>query len=228
MQKPPSDIPMSLDEFARLDSLEQRIAVAWDEAALALAEIKTAKLYRTTRDGHKQTWDQYCHRIHGYTPQWANKLIKRAKTLERLKAESGTEVPLSPSAVGHLEGLDPHEQAEVVKEATKDGQTPKAKEVARAKFKRLIDRVKSGNEMQPDKKAESAQQLAVYLVTVVTPDKDDLTAFSKLLPSPITNFKAQSVSGWVPPKDIPQALERIGQALATDQPKKVRVKVEHG
>lgn len=228
MSNSPPDIPMSPDEFARLDALEQRIAVAWEEAALALAEIKTAKLYRTTRNGKKQTWDQYCHRIHGYTPQWANKLIKRAKTFQRLKAENGTSVPLSPTAVGHLEGLPPHEQAEVVKEATKDGQTPKANEVARAKFKRLMDRVKSGNEKQPEKEAKSAQQLAVYLVTVVTPDKDDLTAFSKLLLSPITNFKAPSVSGWGPPKDIPQALERIGQALATDQPKKVRVKVEHG
>jgi hypothetical protein len=124
---------MSTGDFARLDELERRIAVAWDEAALALDEIKTAKLYRTTRDGQKQTWDEYCHRIHGFTPQWANTLIKRAKQLQRLNAENETSLSLSPTAVGHLEGLPPHEQAEVVKAVTKDGQAPRAKDVAKAK-----------------------------------------------------------------------------------------------
>src|SRR5437870_2040309 len=124
---------MTVDEFARLDSLERCISTAWDEAALALAEIKHAKLYRRTREGEKQTWDEYCHSIHGFTPQWANKLIKRAKTLKRINSESETPVSLSPTAVGHLEGLPPHEQAEIVKVVTKDGQAPKAKDVAKAK-----------------------------------------------------------------------------------------------
>jgi len=218
---------MSPDEFARLDALEQRIAVAWDEAALALAEIKTAKLYRTTRDGKKQTWDEYCHRIHGYTPQWANKLIKRAKTLQRLKAESGTEVPLSPSAVGHLEGLEPHEQAEVVKAAVKDGQAPKAKDIADKKFEKMMSRAKPGGDMHNDKgRTTKPTGPALYKLTVVTPDKADLEKFGELLPSPITDLKAHSVSGWVSVGEINEALVKVGMTLGTTQPKKVRIVVE--
>ena len=226
MDNPPPTTPMSPGDFARLDALEQQIVTAWDAAALALSEIKDAKLYRTTRDGKSQTWDEYCQCVHDITPQWANKLISRAAILQRLNAESETPVSLSPTAVGHLEGLSPQEQAEIVKSVTKDGQKPKAKDVADAKFEKLMGRLKSSGEKQSDRKG--VEQSNTYLVTVVTPDKDDLKEFSKLLPSPITDFKAQSVSGWVATKDIPETLERIGQALATDQPKKVRVKVENG
>lgn len=224
MPNSPPDIPMSPDEFARLDALEQRIAVAWDEAALALAEIKSGKLYRTTRDGKQQTWDQYCHRIHGYTPQWANKLIKRAKTLQRLKAESESPLSLTPTAVGHLEGLEPHEQAEVVKEATENGQAPKAKDVAEAKHKKLMDRYKPGGDMHQPKQGGKKKEFAGYLVTVVTPDKNDLSACSKLLPSPITDFKAQSVAGWVLPAQLANTLTALCVVVTTLN--KVKVTVE--
>jgi hypothetical protein len=212
---------MSAAEYARLDSLERRIAVAWDETALALAEIKTAKLYRTTRDGKKQTWDQYCHRIHGYTPQWANKLIRRAKTLQRLRSESGTPLSLSPTAVGHLDGLNPQEQAEVVEEA---GAAPKAKDVAEAKHKKLMDRYKPGGDMHQPKEVGKKKQVATYLVTVVTPDKNDLSACSKLLPSPITDFKAQSVAGWVLPTQLANTLTALCVVVTTLN--KVKVTVE--
>ena len=181
MPNPLPDTPMSPDEFARLDALERRIAVAWDEAALALAEIKSAKLYRSTRDGKKQTWDQYCHRIHGYTPQWANKLIKRAKTLQRLKAESETPVSLSPTAVGHLDGLNHQEQAEIVGEA---GPAPKAKDVAEAKHKKLMDRFTPGGDMHHPKQSGKKKQFAGYLVTVVTPDKNDLSSLLEVAAQP--------------------------------------------
>lgn len=226
MQKPAPDTPMTVDEFARLDSLERHISAAWDEAALALAEIKYAKLYRRTREGEKQTWDEYCHRIHGFTPQWANKLIKRAKTLQRIKAESETPVSLSPTAVGHLEGLPPLEQAEIVKEATKNGQAPKAKDVGEAKYKKLMDRLKQGGGTQRDKKSGNTERLSAYLVTVVTADNADLKGFSNLLPSPITDFNAQSVAGWVLAEQIAKTLTEIGKTLTTL--KKVRVMVEHG
>jgi hypothetical protein len=217
---------MSVAEFARLETLERRIATAWDEAALALAEIKSAKLYRRTREGKKQTWDQYCHRTHGFTPQWANKLIKRAKTLKRIKEESGTSVSLSPTAVGHLEGLGSDEQAEVIKAATKDGRAPKAKDVGEAKYKKLMDRFKPGGDMHNSKKPGTTEELSAYLVTVVTPDKNDLKTFGACLPSPITDFKAQSVSAWVPTEQITKTLTDLGTTLTTLR--KVRVKVEHG
>jgi hypothetical protein len=217
---------MTPDEFARLDSLERRITAAWDEAALALAEIKTAKLYRSTKDGKKQTWEQYCQRVHHWTPQWANKLIKRAKTLQRIKEESETPVSLSPTAVGHLEGLDPQEQADVVQEATKEGPAPKAKDVGEAKYKKLMDRYKPGGDMHQPKKGGKKKQFVGYLVTVVSPAKSDLKDFGALLPSPITDFKAQSVSGWVTTEQITKTLTEIGKTPTTL--KKVRVQVEHG
>lgn len=136
MDNPPPTTPMSPGDFARLDALERRIATGWDQAALAWDEIKSAKLYRTTREGKSQTWEQYCQRVHGITPQWANKLISRAAILQRLNAESETPVSLSPTAVGHLEGLPPQEQAEIVKSVTKDGQAARAKDVAKAKATR--------------------------------------------------------------------------------------------
>lgn len=83
MDNPPPTTPMSPGDFARLDALERRIATGWDQAALAWDEIKSAKLYRTTREGKSQTWEQYCQRVHGITPQWANKLISRAAILQR-------------------------------------------------------------------------------------------------------------------------------------------------
>jgi hypothetical protein len=219
---------MSPGEFARLDILEQRIAVAWDEAALALAEIKTGKLYRTTRDGQKQTWDEYCQRVHGFTPQWANTLIKRAKQLQRLNAESETPLSLSPTAVGHLEGLPPHEQAEVVKLVTKDGKEPTAKDVSEAKHRKLMDRFRPGGDMHQTKQGGKKKEFAGYLVTVVTPDKDELTMFGKFLPSPITDFKAQSVAGWVTTEGVMVTLQGIGKALAAALPKKLRLVVERG
>ena len=226
MQKPSPDTPMTVDEFARLDSLEWRISAAWDEAALALAEIKYAKLYRRTREGEKQTWDEYCHRIHGFTPQWANKLIKRAKTLQRIKAESETPVSLSPTAVGHLEGLAPQEQTEIVKEATKEGQAPTAKDVGEAKHKKLMDRFKPGGDMHKSQKPGKSKPLSGYQVTIHMPDLENLKVFAKLLPSPITDFKARSVAGWVLTKDIDETLVQIGKALGTVRPNKVRIVVE--
>lgn len=65
-----------------------------------------------------------------------------------------------------------------------------------------------------------------YKVTVVTPAKPDLERFRGLLPSPITDFNAHSVFGWVSPQDIDNTLAAVGKALSVAQLKKVRVVVE--
>ncbi len=213
-------------EVERLDELEQRISTAWDQAALALAEIKDAKLYRCTRDGRKQTWEQYCKRIHGLTPQWANTLVRRAKTLQRIRAKSETPVSLSPTAVGHLEGLEPEEQAEIIEEATKKGQKPTSKEIADAKHKKLMARFKTGGDMHQGADPKKPTQPLHYKLTVVTPEKADLEKFGQRLPSPITDFKAHSISAWIRLTDIEDILAKVGKALGTTQPKKVRMVVE--
>jgi hypothetical protein len=217
---------MTSEEFARLDALKRRIDAAWDEAALAWAEIKDGKLYRRTREGNKkQTWEQYCQRVHGITPQWANKLIRRARMLQSIKAKSETSVSLSPTAAGHLEGLDIEEQVEIAQEAAKENQQPRAKDIADKKYEKLMSRFQPGGDMH-NGGSKKATQPASYKVTVVTSDKADLDRFGALLPSPITDFNAHSVSGRVALQDINKTLAALGNALAAAQPKKVRIVVE--
>jgi hypothetical protein len=215
---------MTQEDFDRLDALERRMAAAWDETALALAEIKDNKLYRRTRDGEGQTWAQYCQRVHQFTPQWANKLIRRAKVLEDIRAESETPVSLSSAAVGHLEGLEPQDRVEIVKAATQGGGKPTAKAIGESKHKKLMGRFQPGGDMHGGTK--KATTPARYKLTVVPKDKADLEAFGKLLPSPMTDLKANSVSAWIDPKDIATTLEKVGTCLNSSPPKKVRVVVE--
>ncbi len=157
-----TDRPMTGEEFGRLDALERRIQTGWDEAALALAEIKTAKLYRRTRVGQrKQTWDEYCQRVHHITPQWANKLISRARRLKDIRERTETEVSLSPTAVGHLDGLDPELQVEIVQEATKGGQQPTAKQIGEARRARTtIEEAGSGDEEAEPEEDTDANDVA--------------------------------------------------------------------
>ncbi len=221
------DSPMTGEEFDRLDALERRIDAAWEDAALALAEIKDAKLYRRTREGNReQTWEQYCRRVHDITPQWANKLIRRARMLRSLTPESETDVTLAPTAAGNLEGLNIEEQVEVVQEAAKEGRQPKAKDIAEKKYEKLMSRFQPGGDMHGGNGTTKAARPASYTVKVVTPAKGDLEKFGALLPSPITDFNAHSVSGRVGLTDIGKTLAALGNALAAAQPKKVRMVVE--
>lgn len=65
-----------------------------------------------------------------------------------------------------------------------------------------------------------------YKLTVTTPEKCDLEKFGEVLPSPITDFNAHSVSVRIRLDDITVALEKISKALVTTQPKKVKIIVE--
>jgi len=65
-----------------------------------------------------------------------------------------------------------------------------------------------------------------YKLTVTTPEKSDLEKFGEVLPNPITDFNAHSVSVRIRLDDITVALEKISKALATTQPKKVKIIVE--
>jgi hypothetical protein len=65
-----------------------------------------------------------------------------------------------------------------------------------------------------------------YKLTVVTPEKSDLEKFGEVLPSPITDFNAHSVSVRIRLDDITVALEKVSKALVTTQPKKVKIIVE--
>jgi len=89
-----------------------------------------------------------------------------------------------------------------------------------------MERFQPGGDMHNGNGTPKATQPASYKVTVMTPAKLELERFGALLPSPITDFNALSVSGRVAVQDINKTLAAVGEALATAQPKKVRVVVE--
>ena len=77
-----------------------------------------------------------------------------------------------------------------------------------------------------NRKGAKLMATATYKITVVTPEKGDLEKFGEVLPSPITDFNAQSVSVRIRLEDITVALEKVFKALVATQPKKVKIIVE--
>lgn len=63
-------------------------------------------------------------------------------------------------------------------------------------------------------------------LTVMTPAKADLTEFGALLPSPITDFKARSVTAWVAMPDIDKTLAAVASALRAERKSKLRITIE--
>ena len=95
-----------------------------------------------------------------------------------------------------------------------------------ANFEQLMARKKPGWDRQQGDDTTTPARPRLYKVTVVTPNKADLERFAGLLPSPITDFKAHSVSAHIGLQDIDKTLAAVGTCLNTAQPNKVRVVVE--
>lgn len=110
-------------------------------------------------------------------------------------------------------------------ESTVEGGTPASDTVSEAKFETLMGRFKPDGDMHGGGKSPTKVKVA-YKLTVVSSDTAELEKFGKLLPSPITDFKAHSVSGWVNPSDIGTTLAAVGASLGTAMPKAVRVVIE--
>jgi hypothetical protein len=129
------------------------------------------------------------------------------------------------------EGIGKDDSDKKVDESASDDDTPgdsdedDSDKVAEESFKKLMARKKPGeNSQQGETRTPTRPRL--YRVTVVTPNKADVEQFARLLPSPITDFKAHSVSAHIGLQDIDKILVAVGTCLNTAQPKKVRVVVE--
>jgi hypothetical protein len=131
--------------------------------------------------------------------------------------ESGEENPDQPGDVSAVQNDVPDDQGDA-------GDHPN--DSATTNFKKLMARRKPAGDLQQGDQGETPARPCLYKVTVVTPAKSDLGTFSGLLPSPITDFKAHSVSAHVGLPDIDKTLAAVGTALTTTQPKKVRIVVE--
>ena len=95
------------------------------------------------------------------------------------------------------------------------------------KYEKLMGRFEKGGDMpKGGSTATKTARPTSYGLTVVTPGAGDLETFGALLPSPVIDRKAHSVSGRVRVQDIGSTLAAVGSALAAAQPKKVRLVVE--
>ena len=111
---PKIEFEMTPDEFGRLQSLEavvERGRQTFIDVGLALAEIKRAKLYRST---HK-TFEAYCVERFGFGQNYVGKLVAAAETAK----EIGTTVPLSNERAAREFTEVPKEDRPKVAEAAK-------------------------------------------------------------------------------------------------------------
>ncbi len=147
------DIPMTDAEFQRLDELETLINGNWLEIALDCKEIRESKLYRTTRDGKKQTWEEYCKQFHGQSKQYMDKTIRAAEVVLLLKTETKVSVlPGSIAQAAPLSGLKADEMAIATEAAFKVAESEN-RPVKADDFKTAAENVKSqrpnGNRKPP-------------------------------------------------------------------------------
>lgn len=212
---------MSRAEFDRLDGLEAEISTCWDKAALALAEIKRDKLYRSSREGRPQSWEQYCRKVHDWTPQWANQLIRRAEAVQTLRAKTETKVSVSKAQAGALVGPEPGEQTMLPFALPADGHEDKedgVNDTLTGREKAMLDRLKNGTKNDETPKAPKAPDS--YEVCVFVKDSNP---FEQVLPQ---CWKGHGViRSIVPAKDIQHVLEVLGQTLERQKPTKVRISI---
>lgn len=97
------DSPMTDAEFRRLDVLETQLKGNWLEIAQDYKEIKESKLYRRTRDGKKQNWEEYCRRAWDKTKQYVDRTIRAFEVIETLKKE--TKVSALPNSIAQAAPL---------------------------------------------------------------------------------------------------------------------------
>lgn len=121
---------ITLAEAVELETLEAKVAAAkaaWLDAAAALEEILTKKLYRATHD----TFEGYCLERWGMSRSYANRLVQGAKVVEKLPPIGGNP---AESVIRPLVSLEPDERAEVWREAVElsPAGKPTAKDVREA------------------------------------------------------------------------------------------------
>jgi len=143
-------------------------------------------------------------------------------TAERPAGEVADESP-QVDADDEGEEADPDGGQERQAVAKTGGGTP----VSEKKYEKLMGRFQKGGDMNTGgRPAKKTSGPTGYRLTVVTPEKGDLDKFGALLPSPVIDFKAHSVSAWVRALDIGSTLASVVSTLTASSLKKVRIVVE--
>ena len=112
-----------LKELSELEDIVRKSENNSLEAGKALNTIKEKKLYKEQEtEGTEKTWNKYCQRTYGFTPQYANKLINANRCHERIKnsfdgSGRGEEFKQLPNSVrfwSQLDKMPEDKQGEVV------------------------------------------------------------------------------------------------------------------
>ena len=178
---PTDDLPMTDAEVLRLGELESGIKESWWALGRACKEIKESKLYRITRDGKKQTWEEYCQRVHDQTRQYLDRVIRATQVIVILETETKVSVfPETVSQAAPLSGLKPQEMAKATEAAFKAA-TSQKRNVTADDFKKAADKLKppkkSKGKTKPRLSArpETAGQPAAETKMVETKSDDEPT-----------------------------------------------------
>ena len=118
----------------RLEELESQVSSHITEFGRVLGEIHAKELYLETHE----TWEKYCKDRWGIGKSYGYKLIKTAKTLDRVSTIVDTDAGKMPK-ISHLEALSeaPEKQqasifAEVSEQAELENRAPTAKDFKKA------------------------------------------------------------------------------------------------
>jgi hypothetical protein len=110
--------------LARCEEAIEKFNGTASKAGKAIHEIKEAKLYRE----HFETFEDYCQKRWGFTPMWANTLVKRHLAFHGIKENEKIEykpAPDSPAINVIAQIKDPDKQQKlwdkVVKKSEEDG-----------------------------------------------------------------------------------------------------------
>ena len=153
-------------DMVSLQECESIIEVGFSslqEAGKALQYIKSKKLYK----GDYNTYEEYCKKRWGMTPQHANRLISAAKIEDKIKSEPTGSV--SPQTESQIRALSKSENPEIdwkdIQEATGKEQ-PTAKEIT-AYLKEKYTENTIDAELIEDDPEETETDTAMFLVDVI-------------------------------------------------------------
>jgi len=94
-------LPSSLSQLQVQEKIIQRGLMGFMEAGAALERIKKNKLYKDSYS----TYDEYCQKKWGFSPQHANRLIGAAMVVQRIKSEPIDSVLVLPQSESQARAL---------------------------------------------------------------------------------------------------------------------------
>lgn len=119
--------PPEQDRFKLLEKIIEKGRKTFVEVGLAIAEIKSRKLYRETHE----TFEAYCEERWDWTRQHVTKMLGAAVTISQLPAEDQKKIA-SMKAANALQRVPEKLREAVLDKATEDGEVATAKAIRAA------------------------------------------------------------------------------------------------